>query len=308
MGCAPAKQQSHDASKPKPKAPVFVMPPPISTPVPAPTVPAVETAVPVPVPVAEPQKKVAEPVAAPKVEPQPEVQERAVKKIEPATAIVPEPTTAAPEVKQQDSAELSPEEAAVPAAVPAPAPAPVPAAVPAPVVPARFPTEKFPYNTADPDLVPVIKEFLAKQEGQEQRVAALTGLGKYYYDFAQSLHDTWDGETMKLDGLTCARGHALLKATPIEVMAYMLAPKFVKEHNDMINDFATIDEYSGGMRLLLTHSKGMLLVSGREFLALQRVTLDPASGSIEFVAASVEDPRAPISSNYVRGEMKACFV
>lgn len=78
----------------------------------------------------------------------------------------------------------------------------------------------------------------------------------------------------------------------------------MKELNQMIKDFVLVESYPVNMNLMKMIGKGNFIVSARDFVCIDHVTMDSTTGCIEKVSLSVEDSRCPPDSKFVRGEIK----
>eukprot|EP01022_Parablepharisma_sp_SALTPOND_P001153 TRINITY_DN1056_c0_g1_i1.p1 TRINITY_DN1056_c0_g1~~TRINITY_DN1056_c0_g1_i1.p1 ORF type:complete len:315 (-),score=14.11 TRINITY_DN1056_c0_g1_i1:252-1196(-) len=188
--------------------------------------------------------------------------------------------------------------------------------------PAKFNSAAFVYSITNTELRSVISSILSSQGAS----ASMSPQAKQYYDFALSLHEKfasmiqqdaweeydqgkdWKGYTMSCEGLLCAKSIGTIKASPIELFAYLSIDKYKFDHNDTLAEIETVEDYrAANMKLVKMHSKSKLFVSARELVFINHYVLDSAKGSIELVSASVDDPRVPLDSSYVRGEIKVDF-
>eukprot|EP00826_Nyctotherus_ovalis_P019074 TRINITY_DN15821_c0_g1_i1.p1 TRINITY_DN15821_c0_g1~~TRINITY_DN15821_c0_g1_i1.p1 ORF type:complete len:384 (+),score=111.51 TRINITY_DN15821_c0_g1_i1:153-1304(+) len=191
---------------------------------------------------------------------------------------------------------------------------------PAPKKPA-FDPSAFKYTTQNPGLIANINKILSKYNPNED-ASKLSPLGKSYYAKATSLHQTFAelindpnwvecgkgkdciAYSMKDDSFICCKVVAEIPLTPIEYFAFTNSEEYMKDVNEMMKEVILIEDYKVNMELLKMVGKGMLVVSARDFVCLGHTVMDSSKGVIEKVSASIEDPRCPVNSDYVRGEIK----
>ena len=78
----------------------------------------------------------------------------------------------------------------------------------------------------------------------------------------------------------------------------------MKDWNEHAGEMKTLADYPFNAKLIRSIGKGSFIVSARDMVSLHSITMNSATGCLERVSASVEDPRCPIDKDYVRAHIK----